>query len=65
MTAGQKLKEWREGKGLSRAEFAKICGVNRSLILKYEDGKVLPSILARDGLEKRTGGHVKAGDWQT
>ncbi len=63
MTAGEKLQAWREAKGLSRAKFAAQCGLNRSLILKYEDGKVTPSVAGRMLIETETGGAIKRGDW--
>ena len=41
---GQVIKEEREKAGLSRVELAKIAGLTRHTILKYENGENLPSL---------------------
>jgi transcriptional regulator with XRE-family HTH domain len=41
---GKKLKECREGKGISQSELAKSLNTNHSIIGKYERDEVAPSI---------------------
>ena len=37
---GEKIKEWRENKGMSQYRLAEITGINRSTINRYENGSI-------------------------
>ena len=37
---GEKIKEWRENKGMSQYRLAELTGINRSTINRYENGSI-------------------------
>lgn len=44
LTTGERLKEEREHQGLNQAAFAKVTGISKSKISRFEGGKLSPSI---------------------
>ena len=64
--SAQEIRELRKGRGLSRAEFAKMLGVSASAVMTWEQGKSTPrgqnlEALARLQRRRRSKGKVREG----
>jgi len=62
-TPGEKLREWREGQGLGRADVASRVEISPSHLGNIETGTYVPSLPLAGALEKLTEGAVTMQDW--
>ena len=58
-----KLEEYRKQAGLGRAKLAKLLGVKRNAVYRWENGAQIPNREMMQQIYDRTGGAVKATDF--
>jgi transcriptional regulator with XRE-family HTH domain len=57
------LREWREKKGLTMVELARMLGVDKSAVSRWESGERFPSRRFLKKIAEVTGGEVTANDF--
>jgi len=57
------LREWREKKGLTMVELARMLGVDKSAVSRWESGERFPSRRSLKKIAEVTGGEVTANDF--
>jgi transcriptional regulator with XRE-family HTH domain len=59
MTFGEKLRQYRENRGLTQTEVAEVLGLDQSSIAKYEGDAVFPNVIVGYRLAKLYGTTVE------
>jgi len=63
MHAGDLLRKWREKKGLTQTDAAKLLGMAQGVLSSYESGEREPSVGRALEIAKRTRGAVPVESW--
>jgi transcriptional regulator with XRE-family HTH domain len=62
---GQRLREWRESRGLSQAQAADMIGAKQGTWAPWESGKKCPSVRRANQLVTLTDGAVPVSGWSS